>query len=551
MVKTEKKSTRKFSNIIIVVIITVIFMMPGASVFTNDNNDIIMSLMGTIGTQWNVTLNFNEDSSGKVDYVVFGEAPDANDGEPPDSYDVPKPPAPQSPYLRAWFDDNLSTPYNKLWEDYRRYPDTEKTWDLYAKWDCYNSNLTNITISWDISDFTGCEYNSIVLTRYDPFNATWDFASDMLTNNNYTYIPRWFNEQWLIDQFQITATAGMQDTTPPVTTCTLDGIKEGDLYVGPVTVTLNSTDDMSGVDYTMYDVDSGGWYQYENPFVVLDYGEHIVCFYSVDNAGNVELEKNCTFTIKTPDMDPPVTICTLDGELVGGVYVSDVTVTLTATDDISGVNYTMYKINDDIWQEYSSPFVVSEDGTYIIYFYSVDNAGNVELEKNCTFTIKTPDMDPPVTICTLDGELVGGVYVSDVTVTLTATDDISGVNYTMYKINDDIWQEYSSPFVVSEDGTYIIYFYSVDNAGNVELEKNIIFIIDLPDVVLKAVFIFGQIRNPSTINNFIIFDAVSVRYFSFSPFDFGVYTSGEQVTVLNKFIGLLTFHFIFGFFKVA
>jgi len=76
---------------------------------------------------WNVTLNFNEDN-GNRDYVVFGEAPDANDGEPPDSYDMPKPPAPQPPYIRAWFDDNLPIPYDKLGEDYRN---CGVTYDVY------------------------------------------------------------------------------------------------------------------------------------------------------------------------------------------------------------------------------------------------------------------------------------------------------------------------------------------------------------------------------------------------------------------------------------
>jgi len=452
--KLEKKSTRKTLESVIAVAITVSLILSGSSMI--NNTIITASSLDVTASEWDVTLNFNE-TGGKMDYVVFGEAPDANDGNPPDIYDSPKPPAPMQPYLRAWFDDNLSVPYGKLWEDFRHYPDTEKTWELYVIWKSSVSNLTNITISWDVDRFIGCEYNSVVLWRYDPFDDEWDFAADMLVSTNHTYVPRWFNEQWLTDQFQIIA--GIQDTTPPVTNCTLEGEKEGDLYVGPVTVTLNATDDMSGVNYTMYSVDRGEWFQYVDPFIV------------------------------------------------------------------------------------------SEDGERIVWFYSVDNTGNVETEKNCTFTIKTPDITPPVTICTLDGELVGGVYVSDVTVTLTTTDDMSGVNYTMYKISDGAWQEYSSPFIVSGNGTYTIYFYSVDNAENVESEKNIIFVIDLSDVLLRASFMFGQIRGLTIIDNFIVFNAVSVRYFSFAPFDFGIYDSGEQIIVSNKYIGLLTPRFILGFFK--
>ena len=457
--KSEKKSIRKVLEAVIAVAITVLLILPGSSMLTNNilgNTIITVSSLDAIASEWNVTLNFNE-TGGMKDNATFGEAIDANDGNPPDVYDSPKPPSPIQPYIRAWFDDNLSAPYGKLWEDFRRYPDTEKMWELYVIWKCSSSNLTNITISWDVGGFTGCEYNSVVLWRYDPFDDEWDFAADMLVATNYIYEPRWFNAQWLTDQFQIIA--GIQDTTPPETTYMLEGEKEGDLYVGPVTVTLNATDDMSGVNYTMYSADSGEWSPYVGSFVISDYGGHIVCFYSVDFAGNVEAEKNCTFTIKTPDITPPVTTCTLDGELVGGVYISNVTVTLTATDDMSGVNYTMYKLDDGNYDVYTGPFVVSGESSHTVYYYSVDLAGNVEAEKSKTF------------------------------------------------------------------------------------------IIDLSDIILRASLIVGQIRNLSIINNLIVFNAVSIRYFSFSPFDFGIYDSGEQIIVSNKFIGLLTFGFIFGFFK--
>ncbi|PNX52297.1 MAG: hypothetical protein BV458_10320 [Thermoplasmata archaeon M9B2D] len=88
------------------------------------------------------------------------------------------------------------------------------------------------------------------------------------------------------------------------------------------------------------------------------------------------------------DTTPPVTTCTLEGDMEGGIYISDVTVTLTATDDDSGVNYTMYKLDDGAWTTYEDSFVVTEDGEHTVYFYSVDNAGNIEDEKSETFTIQ-------------------------------------------------------------------------------------------------------------------------------------------------------------------
>jgi len=89
-----------------------------------------------------------------------------------------------------------------------------------------------------------------------------------------------------------------------------------------------------------------------------------------------------------PDHTPPVTTCTLDGEMQGDVYVGNVTVTLTATDDLSGVNWTKYKLDTGAWTPYTAPFMVSTEGAHKVYFYSADNAGNTETEKNCTFTIQ-------------------------------------------------------------------------------------------------------------------------------------------------------------------
>jgi hypothetical protein len=90
----------------------------------------------------------------------------------------------------------------------------------------------------------------------------------------------------------------IKDTTPPETTCALAGTLQGSVYISPVTVTLTATDDLSGVDYTMYQVDSGSWTTYVTPFTVSSEGAHTVAFYSMDKAGNKEAEKSQGFAIR-------------------------------------------------------------------------------------------------------------------------------------------------------------------------------------------------------------------------------------------------------------
>lgn len=96
------------------------------------------------------------------------------------------------------------------------------------------------------------------------------------------------------------------------------------------------------------------------------------------------------FIYKYVDETSPVTTCELEGEMEDDEYISDVTVYLNAVDDHSGVDLTMYKLNVDEWEEYETPFIVSEPGDYTVRFYSVDNYGNEEEEKSCSFTIRAP-----------------------------------------------------------------------------------------------------------------------------------------------------------------
>lgn len=127
-----------------------------------------------------------------------------------------------------------------------------------------------------------------------------------------------------------------------------------------------------------------------------------------------------TITEYQTDTTPPVTTCTLDGEMHGDDYVGEVTVTLTAIDDMSGVNYTMYKVDDGDYNTYDEPFVVSGEGDRTVYFYSVDKAGNVEEEKTCEFTI----------VCPVEIEISGGFGVS-VDLTNILDEDLTNISWSI------------------------------------------------------------------------------------------------------------------------
>lgn len=98
-----------------------------------------------------------------------------------------------------------------------------------------------------------------------------------------------------------------------------------------------------------------------------------------------------------PDTTPPVTICILDGEQIEkDVYTGEVIASLEAYDEESEIEQTMQRFDyfnpdgagiSSSWGEYNKSLVFSNKGKYIIHFYSIDTAENIELEKTRNFHI--------------------------------------------------------------------------------------------------------------------------------------------------------------------
>jgi len=68
---------------------------------------------------------------------------------------------------------------------------------------------------------------------------------------------------------------------------------------------------------------------------------------------------------------------------------------------------------------------------------------------------------------------------------------------------------------------------------------------------LKLTSLLGAITNLNTGGTQSTFDSVALLYIQFNPFKFGIYTSGETVTVSNQYLGILTQSFAIGFFNAA
>lgn len=141
---------------------------------------------------------------------------------------------------------------------------------------------------------------------------------------------------------------------------------------------------------------------------------------AIDQDGNgtvdVSLAPKLNGTI-IPDTTPPTTAINLSG-IPGsnGWYRSDVTVTLSAIDAESGVASTHFSLNGIATT--GNSFILTEEGTHSLTFYSVDVAGNEEVATTTTIKIdKTaPEAVINSSISTKDLAILGVDNISSTTV---------------------------------------------------------------------------------------------------------------------------------------
>jgi VCBS repeat-containing protein len=170
------------------------YYIPGTMNFTKDYYWKIVAWdnqgSSTTGPIWNFTtegeydweaiLTF-EETDGETDNVYFGEKLTASDNQ--DTWDTPKDPSGSPPYIRAWFNTNFTDPYDELWKEYKHSPDDNKLWNLTVRWaPLDNSSSTEITITWNPSNFDNSEYNNIFFVN----NLTQE-SINMFVQNSYTF----------------------------------------------------------------------------------------------------------------------------------------------------------------------------------------------------------------------------------------------------------------------------------------------------------------------------------------------------------------------------
>ena len=241
------------------------------------------------------------------------------------------------------------------------------------------------------------------------------------------------------------------DLTPPSSTAVIPGASQDqEWFSGPVTVTLDATDNLSGVKPgSHFRLDGGGPFLVFGSFFITSAGTHTLQYASEDRAGNLEAFKTRIINI---DPAPPVTSSAVSGILgTNGWYRSAVQVSLTATDNLNAVVGSFYRIDGGVVQTYGGPFALSTPGLHTIEYWSIDH---VNIEATRTLVVRIDTGAPLVTAAANPSTAPKGPKPVNVTISGSVTDAVSAVSSSFNVIDEYGNTQPSGPVTVQANGSY-------------------------------------------------------------------------------------------------
>jgi len=248
------------------------------------------------------------------------------------------------------------------------------------------------------------------------------------------------------------------DKTAPTLDVTLDGtLGNNGWYRSAVEVAISADDEYSGIAMVEYSLDEGAPVTSGGPFpitftITVD-GIHTLDCVAIDIAG---YEYPVSLDIYIDQTDPDITAWRTPPANADGWNKTDVTAEYSASDATSGLDSPA-----------SGSHVFGSEGAGQSYTFTVyDLAGNSD---SATVSGVNIDKTSPATVKTLGG-LIGNDdwYVTDVSVTLNATDGLSGVKEVHYVLDGGATQTYSGPFTIATNGVHTLEHWAVDYADNEE-----------------------------------------------------------------------------------
>ncbi|MDC1107310.1 hypothetical protein OAT16_11420 [Prolixibacteraceae bacterium] len=330
-----------------------------------------------------------------------------------------------------------------------------------------------ITVDLKSSD----KYSGVETTYISVNNAPFDKAENTISE--------WIEGENIIQYYAIDHVGYVEethkksfifDTTPPVTTHTIEGPKVEAIVSPKSIISLSSVDSLSGVHRIYYAINKEKMKQYVAGYTFgrLTDGEHIVRWKAEDNVDNIELEKSFKIYV---DKTAPETKYNIEGDLYKKGKIKYISlrskIGLTATDNKAGVEATYYNPDQTAQITYSEPFgIEGKFGKHNIAYWSKDKVENNE--KIHSFGVFLDNKNPATRISyskkqffTRDTLFIGPKSKFS----LNASDRGAGISESQFSINGGETQKYKKEQKLEKEGFYTIRFNSKDKVNNLETEK--------------------------------------------------------------------------------
>jgi hypothetical protein len=254
---------------------------------------------------------------------------------------------------------------------------------------------------------------------------------------------------------------------------------------GSASVVLKPSDLLSGVENIYYSIDGAAYSPYKSDITFSSEKEYLLKYYAVDNVGNVEKIHELSIIY---DKSVPTTKLEIEGDKYEDILSGRARILLKTDDAGAGIKQIFYSLDSAAQKKYITPISTEfiSQGEHFLSYFSIDYVGNKEPEKNYSFYV---DKAPP----TIIEEVIGNTFFSNgkeyssgkSRLKLTSFDNKAGVKEVKYSVNDNEYQLYDKPVVLSQSsGNLDIKSYAVDNVNNRSIsqaanEKTTIPYIDL------------------------------------------------------------------------
>lgn len=231
--------------------------------------------------------------------------------------------------------------------------------------------------------------------------------------------------------------------------------------VQPV-ITFSTTDATSGIDHYEVFVDGTSHNNQNSPYTlpIQTEGIHNVTIKAFDKAGNYKE----SFVNVYIDFTPPDNI-NLTAFPSNWTTNTQPAVAFVATDQMSGIDYYEFKIDDGDYSIQISPYLlpVLEDGIHVLNLKAYDLAGNYKEGSINVYidTIKPLEFSPIANPS-------GWTSNNQPEILFYTTDETSGIDYYDVKIDGSNYTAQDSPYKLPQqtDGIHLVIIRAYDMAGN-------------------------------------------------------------------------------------